>query len=1028
MLNYCSFHNLIKINIVLLLILPLNHLFAQEKILRFDHLTVEQGLCQNTVMGIVKDKYGFMWFGTFEGLCRYDGYKFKKYRAASKDPHSLWNNRVSLIYKDIKSNIWILTADTLICMYNYETDDFLRFTPKNAPRSILDSLDRSKSIFFTRIIHGNTIWQVNQSFNKLTMMYPFNRIANLNMLTQTNVSTGQKIIYKTDIFNRWSLNDESIFNIYLDNNDILWVGTYSGGVNKADVKQNPFKSYSHNPLHPDKSIIDDKIRAIYQDKEGNLWIGTHNKGITNVNVTTGKYTHYQHSLKDTLNSLIENEVRKIYCDRFGYLWIGTKGGVEKFDPKTNHFKHYTLSSGCNLPNNWVYSIMEDHSGYLWIGTWNGIAKFDRKHDRFYPYNPAKTLKRGSVRVILEDHNYNLWVATEGGGITKLSRDSANGFRETLTPTHFNFSLSDTNSLSSDRVYCMLEDEKGIFWIGTNSGLTRFDPEKNKFTRFLIEQGLPDELIIGLLPDKKGHIWISHKKGLTRMNTQTFETKNYDGQDGLQDNEFSEDAYFRNDKTGEMFFGGVKGFNSFYPDSIKDNKYLPRVVITELLISDQPVRVNKPVNGRIILTKQIFLTQQVTLDYSHKNISIEFAALHYSNPSDNKYLHKLRGFDKDWVPSDAKNRIASYPNLEPGEYVFEVKASNNDGLWNPVPTELKIVILHPWWRTWLFRGAFFTFIILFIYGLIYLRVSLYRQKQKELTKLVKERTLKLQETNELLLDRQTRIEEQSEELRTHSDSLKEANHLLVQRQALIKSQADKLQEANDELLVLNSTKDRFFSIIAHDLRNPFHVVSGFSELLLREYHKLPPEKIEKYLNLMYNSSRSGNILLENLLQWSRSQTGSITFEPIHLNLLMLTEETYNFLEGDAHKKNINVQLKIDPEINIVADENMLKTILRNLLSNAIKFTREKGEIIIKAYLTPDFAEISVIDSGIGIPEENIPLLFKIETNVSTRGTSHESGTGLGLILCKEFVERHHGKIWVETKVGVGSQFKFMIPLK
>lgn len=1027
MYNYHSFYNLDKIRILLILLLPLN-LFGQEKILRFDHLTVEDGLSQNTVMGIVKDKYGFMWFGTFEGLCRYDGYKFKKYRAESNDPHSLWNNRISMVYKDAKSNIWILTADTLSCMYNYETDDFLRFTPRNTPKNILDSLDRSKSIFFTKITHNNIVWQVNQSFNKLTIMDPFNKIADLNLLTQTEKATRQKFIYRTDLFNRWALSDESVFSIYLDNNDILWVGTYSGGVNKADIRQKPFKNYSHNPLKTENSIIDNKIRAIYEDKQGNLWIGTHNKGITNINVTTGQYKHYQHSLRDTSNTLIENEVRKIYCDRLGYLWFGTKGGIERFDPRTNRFKHYTTSTGCNLPHDWVYSIIEDHLGYMWIGTWNGIAKFDRIHDRFYPYPVAKTLKRPNVRVIIEDHNHNLWVGTEGGGITKLTRDSSKGFQEVLTPTQFNFSLTNPNSLSSDRVYCMLEDEKGIIWIGTNSGLTRFDPENNQFKRFYMEQGLPDELIVGLLSDMKGHIWISHKKGLTRMNTETFETRNYDRQDGLQDNEFSEDAYFRNEQTGKMFFGGVKGFNSFYPDSIIDNKYLPKVVITDLYISNQPVDVNKPLDGKIILTKQIFLTDQVTLDYYHKNISIEFAALHYSNSSGNKYLYRLKGYDKDWIPSDAKNRIASYPSLEPGIYIFEVKASNSDGLWNPIPTELKIIILHPWWSTWWFRASFGIFIILFVYGLIYLRVSLYRKKQKELTTLVKERTLKLQETNELLMERQARIEEQSEELRAHSDSLKEANQLLVQRQTLIKSQADKLLEANDELTKLNSTKDRFFSIIAHDLRNPFHVVSGFSELLLREYHKLTQEKIEKYLNLMYNSSRSGNILLENLLQWSRAQTESITFEPIHLNLLVVAEETFSFLEGDALKKNINIQLQIDPEINIIADENMLKTILRNLLSNAIKFTREKGEIIVKAYLTPDFAEIAVIDSGVGIPDEKIPLLFKIETNVSTRGTSHESGTGLGLILCKEFVEKHHGKIWVESKVGLGSQFKFTLPLK
>jgi signal transduction histidine kinase len=206
-----------------------------------------------------------------------------------------------------------------------------------------------------------------------------------------------------------------------------------------------------------------------------------------------------------------------------------------------------------------------------------------------------------------------------------------------------------------------------------------------------------------------------------------------------------------------------------------------------------------------------------------------------------------------------------------------------------------------------------------------------------------------------------------------------------------------------------------------------VVSGFTEILLEEYRDLPLETIEIYLTHISNASKNGNILLGNLLQWSRTQTGSITFEPIQLNLMLMAEETSNFLEGDAHKKNISIQLQIDPALNITADENMLKTILRNLLSNALKFTRENGNISVKASLSSDHVEICVSDSGVGIPEEKIPLLFRIETNSSTKGTSQESGSGLGLILCKEFVDKHHGKIWVETKVGIGSQFKFTLPL-
>jgi len=228
-----------------------------------------------------------------------------------------------------------------------------------------------------------------------------------------------------------------------------------------------------------------------------------------------------------------------------------------------------------------------------------------------------------------------------------------------------------------------------------------------------------------------------------------------------------------------------------------------------------------------------------------------------------------------------------------------------------------------------------------------------------------------------------------------------------------------------LLILNSTKDRFFSIIAHDLRNPFHTVKGFSEILLNDLEKLEPEKIKKYIQFIFNSSTNGSNLLENLLQWSRSQTGSIPFNPAKLNLFELTEEIIKLLEANAHKKNIKIEQLIEPEIVVFADQNMLMTVFRNLISNAIKFTGENGKITLQSHIQDQQIEVSITDSGIGIPCEIIPKLFRIDTNITTKGTSNETGTGLGLILCKEFIEKHKGKIWVESNQNEGSSFKFTL---
>jgi len=365
----------------------------------------------------------------------------------------------------------------------------------------------------------------------------------------------------------------------------------------------------------------------------------------------------------------------------------------------------------------------------------------------------------------------------------------------------------------------------------------------------------------------------------------------------------------------------------------------------------------------------------------------------------RFFHIMEGFEKEWNYTDASRRYVTYTNLDPGKYTLHIKASNNDGLWNEKGVSLEITILPPWWKTLWFKLIVLLILGFVIYSAYTLKLKLYRNKQKELSILVEKRT------QEITL----------------------ANTQLIHNQNLIKSQTNSILEANSALTKLNSTKDRIFSIIGHDLRNPFNVVSGFSELLLEDYHNLPPETIQMYLNQIFNSSKNGNLLLENLLQWSRNQTGALSFDPIQLNLYMVAQETISLLKGDAFKKKINLQSNISPDINIIGDEKMVNTILRNILSNAIKFTYENGTITINATINSAHVEVCVSDSGVGIPAEKIPLLFMIETNTSTKGTSQESGTGLGLILCKEFVDKHQGKIWVETKVGVGSQFIFTMPL-
>jgi signal transduction histidine kinase len=355
-----------------------------------------------------------------------------------------------------------------------------------------------------------------------------------------------------------------------------------------------------------------------------------------------------------------------------------------------------------------------------------------------------------------------------------------------------------------------------------------------------------------------------------------------------------------------------------------------------------------------------------------------------------------------------------------------KTITNDGIWNPIPTLLIAIVLPPWWKSWWFRLILIFTILAIIYLVYYLRLAFYRRRENELTVLVRQRTKDLEEINNILLIKQDFIEKQSEELRSYSESLKRSNELLIEKQNFILKQSELLKESNHQLSILNATKDKFFSIIAHDLRNPFNVVSGFSDLLLKKINNLSPEKINNYLEMIHASSNKGNVLLENLLQWSRTQTGSIAFNPTIINLFEITEETVNLFRGELERKNVSIQNLIEHHIMIRADDNMIKTILRNLVSNATKFTYEGGNITISSNVVDSFLELAIVDTGVGISEDNIKNLFQIDTSMTTKGTANETGTGLGLIICKEFVEKNKGKIWVESKPGKGSTFRFTLP--
>jgi len=699
------------ITFLLLLQLSVFQLKAQVGVLKFNHLTVNDGLPQNSIHSIAKDKYGFMWFGTWCGACRYDGYSFKIFRANDNDPTAFADNMINAIITDSLQNIWIKTGEPdCLYQYSYEYENFKRFPLKNVPNYILDLLVEQKSV-------------ENKQFK-----FTFDESG----LLQFNKITNKETRYQVNFNDPFSINDASIYTTYIDNTENLWVGTRRGGVNHANLKVKAFNYY--HAENGGKGLNSNEVRAICKDKMGRIWIGSEDMGVTVMerNPQGNKYLYFNNNH----SSIDSRRIRSLYSDKFGFVWIGTKGGLDRYDSRTKTLKHYAadMQKLGSLTSPIVFTMLEDSQGTLWIGTYSGLAKYDRANDKFVYV--SSTLTGGvQIRVILEDSKNNLWIATEDKGLTKLIRTSDKSAEfESVRYQHVE---GKDNSLISNRLYSLTEDDAGMIWVATNLGLSRLNPKNDTVKNFFVKDGLPDEIIMGLLFDGKESIWISHKKGMSRMNTRTFEIQDFNVNDGLQSNEFNQNACFRDKNTGEMFFGGQNGLNSFFPENIKINKYKPKVVFTRLNVMNKVLQAGTKVNNRVILEKSLLCTDEIVLTWWDRTFSIEFAALHYANPLGNKYKYKLEGIDKEWIFTDASMRTASYSQLPSGTYVFKAYGANSDGVWSDTPATLRVKILPPWWFTWWAIAVYVAIggcVILFIHKYIMSRIEFSKNEEIHQSKL------------------------------------------------------------------------------------------------------------------------------------------------------------------------------------------------------------------------------------------------------------------------------------------------------
>ncbi|MCJ8274003.1 MAG: ATP-binding protein, partial [Psychrosphaera sp.] len=758
-----------------------------------------------------------------------------------------------------------------------------------------------------------------------------------------------------------SLSSNKVWVIHEDHQNTLWLGTHGGGLSKVDNLKKHFGHFKHQPAVPG-SLGDSDVSAFFMDAQGIFWVGT-DEGLAwlddNDGVSPG-FASFKHRPSDP-RSLSNNNIRAIHQDDNGTLWIGTDGGgLNRFHPDTSdfsHFKHHP-SQAQSLSNNRVNAIFEDSKGTLWVGTFGGLNRYRPNTGDFQSFNSLESdphsLSNSVVTSMVEDTDGNLWVGTYAG-LNRFDGQSS-GFVSYLNQPSQPFGLSDHVVLS------MLVDSQGTLWVGTEGGLNRFDKQNNRFTHYREKHGLANDVVYGIVEDNRGHLWRSTNKGLSRCDPQSKSFTNFDVNDGLQSNEFNQGAFYKSGD-GELFFGGINGFNRFYADNIKADLTPPPVVLTDFLIFNQSVVIRPTAtantsekSSRFYLPKAIDALTHLTLTHHQNLVSFEFAALHFSNPAKNQYRYQLIGQDKNSIATNANKRWATYTNLAAGDYILHITASNNHGVWNEHGKSLKITVKPPPWLSW-WAYAFYTLL------LICLVVAFIHQQRNK---------IRAQQAINLRLTR-----------------------------------ADKL-------------KDEFLANTSHELRTPLNGIIGLAESLIDGATGPLSEQTKANLAMVVGSGKRLSNLVNDLLDFSKLKNNPLNLNTGPVDLYTMVDVVLTLSrpllgqkelgqkelgQKELGQKALILVNKVPDNIAAaLADENRLQQLLHNLVGNAIKFT-DAGEICVTALLTSKEPTgktpakrqltISVSDTGIGIDKAHFATLYDSFKQVASHAERCYSGTGLGL---------------------------------
>lgn len=990
------------------------------------------GIPQNvSVNAIFEDEDSILWIGTsiglFKGTLTADGKNYDFHNLTEQAifldsrgkpiPSSKVRISVVTIYKETDNNFLVGSEDGLFAFSpRKEVFRLLDLGIQNEIK-IVSVLKDKKSRTYIGSNEGLIIVDSSKLSGDILTYYntlqPENRRLNVNWINQVILdknntiwggtrggglfkidSTGKIENFVTQVNYPGSISDNVINSLLVDNTDVLWIGTESRGCNTLDLNRKRFKHLEIEGIS-ELSLQSQQVTAITGSGTNTIWIGTASNGILKVD-KTGHEKFKVSQIKDlnVLNRYNSNEIIALHFDYNQSLWMGmTLNSIVKLD-KNNRISAYQTDG-------FVFCIHEDKHHNIWYGTWgDGFGKVDQKNNTTVRFSSSdrnlKSLNNDIVLAINDDYDNNLWVGTKGGGLNISPIAILEQGEGTFAG--YQHIEKDTLSLSNNHVTCIFVASDSAVWIGTENGLNKVIYPKGfskleaimqgklKFESYYLSDGLPNNAICGILQDSRGFLWISTMDGLSRFNTSTKKFTNYSYKDGLQANEFHTNAYYKANGD-EFFFGGINGITTFNPASIQQNPHLPNVVITGLKIFNNKVVPNEKIQDRIILTNDISNTRQIILNHRHKEISFDFSGMHFSNTENIKYAYRLVGFNDQWREIDKGEHSANYTNLYEGEYIFEVKASNNDGVWSYSIARIEIKILPPFWRNPFFYLVYAGLILIFLF--LFRRYSLIAAKEK--TKLKIE-----------ALERKKQVE-------------------------------------------ITESKMRFFTNISHEIRTPLTLIYTPLEKVLNQ-GKLDDESRSNLNLVKKNVSRLLN-LTNQLLQLRKIDLGVL--EPKFEKVLCIAfiKEILEYFEQFAKRKSISLVLNsttFSDEEEFWIDKEMITTAIYNLLSNALKYSNNEGMVAVtlekadgskipysetlkKNKLVRDWLIVDITDNGAGISEKELSNIFTRFYQGSNTTKSETPGSGIGLSIVKEYIELHYGTVTASSQPGFGTTIKFILPL-